>query len=258
MAAIKEDRFEEEEFGSLSPFEQQRFMKKTQELDKCFRELQTCLKRRFTNEREFLDIQELEIYEEQYDDHINKWTYQITSWEQKHSNKQRLSARLKEELEKHSNNYKEIYNSIVQNINTAEIERNENLELNINDTRLESTEEPKDVKSNQRYKPETEAELEECVSKLENQICDLNERIDLMYRANQVVGVNIETLKHENFALKKQNKSQENKIKNLLTCDHCNQDFTDKTTMIQHIMMIHVTKEHKCDSCGEGFKTISG
>ena len=51
MAGHMEDDLEEKEFKSLKSFEQQRFLKKIQEMDKRFKDWQTNLKN-----RAFLDI----------------------------------------------------------------------------------------------------------------------------------------------------------------------------------------------------------
>ena len=110
MAGHMEDDLEEKEFKSLKSFEQQRFLKKIQEMDKRFKDLQTNLKN-----RAFLDIQEMEDYKQFFNDEIDYWTYEISSWESKYSDKKKLSARIHKELMQNSKQYREMYASLLEN-----------------------------------------------------------------------------------------------------------------------------------------------
>ena len=110
MAGHMEDDLEEKEFKSLKSFEQQRFLKKIQEMDKRFKDLHTNLKK-----RAFLDIQEMEDYKQFFNDEIDYWTYEISSWESKYSDKKKLSARIHKELMQNSKQYREMYASLLEN-----------------------------------------------------------------------------------------------------------------------------------------------
>ena len=45
MGDHSEDKNEEREFRSLKPYDQQRYLNKIQEMDKCFRDMQSYLKK---------------------------------------------------------------------------------------------------------------------------------------------------------------------------------------------------------------------
>ena len=120
MAGFTEDDLEETEFRSLKPFEQQRYVKKIQELDKCLQDIETCLRNKCKNNSTIIEIEELELNKEQFDDQLVNWSFKISSWVTRHPEKKGLSARLKAELELHSNKYYEIYNSLVKRVDSRE------------------------------------------------------------------------------------------------------------------------------------------
>ena len=135
MAVIKEDKYEEEEFRSLSPFDQQRFTKKMQEMNMCFKEIILNLKK--IREQQVFDLLALEIYREQFGDQINRWTHQISSWETKNPGKTSLTNRLKQDLACHSNDYLKIYSSFKDELHETDntkAEKSEDLEGNIHET----------------------------------------------------------------------------------------------------------------------------
>ena len=135
MAVIKEDKYEEEEFRSLSPFDQQRFTKKMQEMNMCFKEIILNLKK--IREQQVFDLLALEIYREQFDDQMDRWTHQISSWETKNPGKTSLTNRLKQDLACHSNDYLKIYSSFKDELHETDntkAEKSEDLEGNIHET----------------------------------------------------------------------------------------------------------------------------
>ena len=111
METLKEDVLEEEEFRSLSTFEQQRFMKSSQDMDKEFKEIQTDLKQK-CKARKLLDFQALNDHKERFDDHMRYWDSKLLSWDIKYEEKKKLSGRLKKEAEIHEQMYLNIYTKI--------------------------------------------------------------------------------------------------------------------------------------------------
>ena len=109
MAEHREDDLEEQEYRSLTSFEQQRYIKMMQELDKSFKDIE----KKLNSDRAFLDLNnEFEPYKEEFESHMEFWKFKIMSWETRHSNKKKLASRLKDELEDHSNKYKESWTTM--------------------------------------------------------------------------------------------------------------------------------------------------
>ena len=92
MDTLKEDILEEEEFQSLSPFYQQRYMKIIQDIDDQFKEILCQLKQK-CKEKEFKDIQDLLHHKEQFEFQVDYWKSKLLTWELKHEGK-RLTRRL--------------------------------------------------------------------------------------------------------------------------------------------------------------------
>ena len=86
MDTLKEDILEEEEFRSLSAFEQQRYMKYIENMDKEFKEINIELKQK-SNDRELLDIQALSEHKERFKDHLEYWNSKLLAWETKYEEK---------------------------------------------------------------------------------------------------------------------------------------------------------------------------
>ena len=70
MDLFNEDHLEEVEFRSMSTFEQQRYTRKLQDMDECFKEVQKQLKNKSENSKEFLDILALENHKDHFDDQM--------------------------------------------------------------------------------------------------------------------------------------------------------------------------------------------
>ena len=248
MYNLKEDILEEEEFQSLTPYEQQRYNKKVQEINKCFQDILTDFKKKWDNEKYIIDIQALEDHKEQFDDHLSNWRYKISIWKERKSQQKKLSARLEQEVENYLNKYMMLYSSILEELKGGKKKGNF---YERNDEELE---------------PESEGEMDDVVTKLENQIKELHEQVEMMYKANKLVGDNMDIIKQKNVTLIEQNKnlqgenmeylklkeishsqkteiddltvkssSLESIIKSLLSCDQCGESFTDKTEMKHHI-----------------------
>ena len=78
MALHREDKLEEREFNSLIPFDQQRYIKMMQDLNKCFKDIE----KKYNNDRAFLDMdKEIEPYKEEFDSYMDHWKHKIMSWE---------------------------------------------------------------------------------------------------------------------------------------------------------------------------------
>ena len=86
MAGIMEDDMEEKEFWSLSTFEQQRYMKNIQDMDKQFKEIQNELKKK-GEDGYFPDVQALIDQKEQFDNEIRYWNSKVLSWDTKYEKK---------------------------------------------------------------------------------------------------------------------------------------------------------------------------
>ena len=302
MDTLKENAIEEEEFESLTPFEQQRFTSKLQYMEECFREVNNKLKENY-NDAEFFDALVLEFSREEFDDQISRWTHFISTWENRNSEQKYLGKRLHKEIDDNSNKFMKIYfhykeeldkrktrkkeerHEHEKNINDPpELERNENdlekergSQLNDAVMDIEEVKGENDLEETtvEKLELESEGELHHLVTKLENQIEELNVRIEYMFKANQVVGENIETIKHENITLKELNKCLQNEIvelkvtvdserkrkdelslkneslvKSLLPCDKCRKTLTDNNDFTHHMRAIYEEQEFKCDLCG--------
>ena len=259
MADYSEDVIEEKEFRSLNTFEQQRYLKKIQEIDKCFKDLEKDL-----NNRAFIDIEEVEDYEENFDHELSNWTDKIALWESRHPDKKSLSNRMYKELESYMNKYKKIQASIVDNLDDDKtiVQRKGDGDMNTENKKIQEKGESIKYPVEKRN-AENEVNLDEIVTKLEHRIEDINEKLEVMYKAK-------DTLKRENASVKEQNKhfQDENnelvvKIQNLqsfiesiLACDDCGIGFKDKTSLKNHILSSHVEKEYECDTCTKRFRTI--
>ena len=150
-----------------------------QDLNMCFKDIES----KYNHDRAFLDMdKDLEPYKEEFDSYMEHWKHKVVSWEMRNPDKTKLSSRLREELEVHSNNYKENYNAVTEIVDERDISRSQIKELIPKNTDEIALEE----KDNAELK--CEGELEELVTKLENRIVELNERIETMYKANQEVG----------------------------------------------------------------------
>ena len=92
------------------------------------------------------------------------------SWETRHSNKKKLVSRLKDELEDHSNKYKESWTTMTVLEDEKDIEKSQK---NIDEMTVQKKADPEND-FNYKVELKCEGEMEELVTKLENRIAELH------------------------------------------------------------------------------------
>ena len=115
METLKADEFNEEEFRSMTPFEQQRYTKKVQKLNRSFRDILQSLKEKSEKQINGLDEQGLSEHKEQFEDHLSLWRHHI-SLQKGTKSREKLSERLEREIEHHVNKYMELYSSTLEEL----------------------------------------------------------------------------------------------------------------------------------------------
>ena len=192
MSVYKEDHLEEQEFQLLTSYEQQRYMRKLQEFDERFREIKSQLKNNWNNDQEYIDNEFIESQKELFDDLMSHSKHQVLTWKDRNSGKESLSARLNNELDSHLKEFMNLYSSIKE-------------ELNMRDSGKPSEKAQLDDCFSVKFEADGKVESEIVVSELKDKIEELQNQIDTMYKANRIVGENLDSLRKENEDLKEQN-----------------------------------------------------
>ena len=128
MNTLKEDDLEEEEFRSMSTWEQQRYHRKMQEMNQCFEDILTDFKRK-CEEKIYLDEEFLKIHKENFNDHLSNWRYQISKWKERNSEKKKSSVNLEQELGNYLKKYIILYSSTLKQLGNKESEETNDKEF---------------------------------------------------------------------------------------------------------------------------------
>ena len=108
------------EFATLTPFEQERYNRKINDIERVFKTMRENLKTKWEKESDLLDAQALRDNKFEFDNQLKHWRYQISLWDNKNKSKERLYARLEDEIDYNFNKYMKLYNPIAEDISKRE------------------------------------------------------------------------------------------------------------------------------------------